>query len=90
MCFQKNFRYAVQSSWIVYLHNYSFSRISTLSNLYGKLQLYFEKITELVVTGADSQFVQGCFCQFGHRLGPSPSCVARGGLTPSLSPLEGM
>jgi hypothetical protein len=57
------------SSWILYLHNYSFS---TLSMLCGKLQLYFETITELVVTGADSQLVQDAFVSLATNSGHHP------------------
>jgi transcription initiation factor TFIID subunit 6 len=57
------------SSWILYLHNYS---VSTLSMLCGKLQLYFEKITELVVTGADSQLVRDAFVSLATDSGLHP------------------
>jgi transcription initiation factor TFIID subunit 6 len=40
--------------------------------LCGKLQLYFEKITELVVTGADSQLVRDAFVSLATDSGLHP------------------
>lgn len=70
MFFPKNFRCVAHSACaLLGLRTFIFSSLSMFCD---NVQLYFEKITELVVTGADTQLLRDAFVSLATDSGLHP------------------